>query len=48
VTDVALLAPFLGEARIIEDITAAGGPRSWNPSPAVELEYQQELWSGDG
>jgi hypothetical protein len=44
VTDVALLAPFVGEARIIEDIRSAGGPRSWNPSPAVELEYQQELW----
>jgi hypothetical protein len=45
VTDVALLAPFVGEAPIIEDITAAGGPRSWSPSPAVELEYQEELWS---
>jgi pimeloyl-ACP methyl ester carboxylesterase len=45
VTDVALLTPFVGEARIIEDITAAGGPRSWSPSPAVELEYQEELWN---
>jgi pimeloyl-ACP methyl ester carboxylesterase len=44
VTDVARLAPFVGEARIIEDITAAGGPRLWSPSPVVELAYQEELW----
>jgi pimeloyl-ACP methyl ester carboxylesterase len=44
VTDVALLAPFLGKAGVIEDIRAAGGLRSWSPSPAGELEYQQELW----
>ena len=43
-TDVALLAPFVGEARIIEDIAVAGGPRLWSPSPVVELAYQEELW----
>lgn len=44
VTGLALLAPFVGEPRIIEEIAAAGGVRSWSPRPMPELEFQHELW----
>jgi pimeloyl-ACP methyl ester carboxylesterase len=44
VTALALLAPFVGEPRIIEEIAAAGGVRSWSPRPMPELELQHELW----
>jgi pimeloyl-ACP methyl ester carboxylesterase len=44
VTGLALLAPFVGKPRVIEDIAAAGGVRSWSPIPLPELDFQHELW----
>jgi pimeloyl-ACP methyl ester carboxylesterase len=44
VTDLALLAPFVGEPPIIADIAGAGGVRSWSPTVMPEPEYQHELW----
>lgn len=43
-----LLAPFLGNARLLREIQAAGGIASWQPGPrpaAVDRgNYQRELW----
>lgn len=40
-----LLAPFLGEDKIIQEIRQAGGPLKWQPKgPTDEDHYQEMLW----
>jgi pimeloyl-ACP methyl ester carboxylesterase len=43
-----LLAPFLGERGLIEEIETAGGLAQWNAGPAVAAidkdNYQREVW----
>ncbi|MBU6470834.1 MAG: alpha/beta hydrolase [Gammaproteobacteria bacterium] len=43
-----LLAPYMGEPRLIRTIAAAGGPGQWNPgAPPASVNrknYQTELW----
>ena len=39
VASLVLLAPFLGEAPIIEEIAAAGGVRTWNPGEMATSDY---------
>jgi pimeloyl-ACP methyl ester carboxylesterase len=39
-----LLAPFLGDNKIIAEIAAAGGLRSWEPGAIAQGDYQRELW----
>lgn len=43
-----LLAPYLGDKPLLEEIAAAGGPANWNPGPVpatVNREnFQRELW----
>jgi len=41
-----LLAPFLGNPPIIEEVTAAGGLAGWKPGPAPagEEDFQRRLW----
>lgn len=41
-----LLAPFLGEEEIVNEIEQAGGIRAWDPGVAGEGDYQRKLWSG--
>lgn len=45
VTGVMLLAPFLGDADVLEEIEKAGGPRSWTPRRASDDDYQRDLWA---
>lgn len=41
-----LLAPFLGNPPIVEEVTAAGGLAGWEPGPAPagEEDFQRRLW----
>lgn len=41
-----LLAPFLGEEGIVNEIEQAGGLRAWEPGVIGEEDYQRKLWSG--
>ena len=44
---ILLMAPFLGEEEVIEEISLQGGLSSWRPPAAVDLQadYQRALWS---
>lgn len=48
VDGIVLLAPFLGDKELIEEIRRAGGIRTWQPGalPAVldERTYQRQIW----
>ena len=43
-----LLAPYLGDKDLIDEIQAAGGLAQWEPGPAVAVvngdNYQREVW----
>jgi enterochelin esterase-like enzyme len=43
-----LLAPYLGDTRLLSEISAAGGVSSWQPPASEEgkgfSSFQQELW----
>ena len=39
-----LLAPYLGDAAVIKEISAAGGVRQWEPDHISEDDYQRKLW----
>ncbi|MGD9330252.1 MAG: alpha/beta fold hydrolase [Desulfobacterales bacterium] len=42
---ICLVAPFLGDEEIIEEIQAAGGVRNWSPGVYdAEEDYQRMLW----
>lgn len=50
VDGVILLAPYMGSAEVIQDVRAAGGPRSWTSPPATaetsdERRRYHEMWS---
>lgn len=43
---ILILAPFLGDKEIIDEIKATGGLSKWNPKePIPEEDYQQALWA---
>lgn len=48
VSGLVLLAPYMGEPRLLRTIAAAGGPDQWNPGPPFaniqRQNYQTELW----
>ncbi len=44
VEGIVLLAPYLGDGKVIAEIRAAGGLRSWEPGPIAESDFQRELW----
>ena len=39
-----LLAPFLGEEEVIDEIAKAGGPATWKPGNVTEDDWGRELW----
>ena len=45
---LALFAPFLGNRELLDEIRAAGGPRTWDPGPLpAEMNgdnYQRQVW----
>src|SRR5258708_37647429 len=47
-TGLALFAPFLGNRELLDEIRAAGGPRTWDPGPLpAEMNgdnYQRQVW----
>jgi hypothetical protein len=48
VDGLVLLAPYLGEKPLLEEIAAAGGIAQWNPGPRPQTidgdNFQRELW----
>ena len=48
ITGVLLIAPFLGDRKLIEEIAAAGGLEHWRAPPRADAvgpdNYQRELW----
>lgn len=41
-----LLSPFVGDEKVVQEIDAAGGIRSWNPGPVEEKDFSRKLWLG--
>lgn len=44
VAGVVLIAPYLGEKPLIDEIEKAGGLRAWQPAPFSGADYQRETW----
>jgi pimeloyl-ACP methyl ester carboxylesterase len=40
-----LFAPYLGDSRLVHEITSAGGVRTWEPGVVLENDYQRNLWA---
>lgn len=46
VDGILLLAPFLGEEKVIEEVAAGGGLRGWKaPEPLAPDDFQRRLWA---
>lgn len=45
VDGVILLAPYLGEGTLLEEITRSGGIASWQPKPDADGDLDLEIWS---
>jgi pimeloyl-ACP methyl ester carboxylesterase len=46
VAGIVLLAPFLGEEPVIDEVAAAGGLRGWKaPDPLAPNDFQRRMWS---
>jgi pimeloyl-ACP methyl ester carboxylesterase len=46
VNGILLLAPFLGEEKVINEVAAAGGLRGWRPPETLAPDdFQRRLWS---
>jgi pimeloyl-ACP methyl ester carboxylesterase len=46
VDGIVLLAPFLGEEKMIQEVAAAGGLRGWKPPETLAADdYQHQLWT---
>ena len=41
---VFLLAPYLGDEDLFEEIDKAGGLARWQPGPIAEGDYQRDIW----
>lgn len=44
VTGAVLLAPFVGDEDVVDEIAKAGGPASWKPGEISKDDYQRDLW----
>jgi pimeloyl-ACP methyl ester carboxylesterase len=45
VTGLVLLAPYLGEKEIVNEVHRAGGVKAWEPGEIAESDYQRKLWA---
>jgi len=46
VDGIVLLAPFLGERQVIDEVAAAGGLRNWTPPQSLASDdFQRQLWA---
>ena len=46
VDQIVILAPFLGDDPIIDEIEAAGGLAEWQPGTIGDDDFQRRLWAG--
>ncbi len=44
ITGMVVLAPYLGNADVIAEISAAGGLKHWRPEPGFEHDAERRLW----
>ncbi len=44
VAGAVLIAPYLGEKPLLDEIEKAGGLRAWRPAPFSGGDYQRETW----
>ncbi|MGC4116867.1 MAG: hypothetical protein QM765_20360 [Myxococcales bacterium] len=44
VTGAVLIAPFVGDEDVIDEVEKAGGAAAWKPGPIAEDDYQRDLW----
>jgi pimeloyl-ACP methyl ester carboxylesterase len=44
VTGICLLAPYLGEGSLLEEIAGAGGLAKWQPGALREPDVEREIW----
>jgi pimeloyl-ACP methyl ester carboxylesterase len=44
VSGLVLLAPYLGDSVVINEIRTAGGVNAWSPATIKEADYQRMLW----
>lgn len=45
VDGIVLMSPWLGNRKVLQEIEAAGGPKTWTPPPPEDRNYATELWS---
>jgi pimeloyl-ACP methyl ester carboxylesterase len=45
IEEVMLIAPYLGESRIHQEIARAGGLESWDPGQWTAEDYERTLWA---
>jgi hypothetical protein len=45
VDEVVLIAPYLGESRIHQEIVRAGGLKAWDPGQWTSEDYERTLWA---
>lgn len=43
---IVVLAPYLGEPEVVEEVAGAGGVRSWHPPSNGEIDDQRKIWRG--
>jgi hypothetical protein len=39
-----LVAPYLGDDSLLQEIDRAGGVARWNPGPIADRDYQRDVW----
>ena len=44
ITGMLVLAPFLGKSRLIEELSNAGGLKTWHPSVNMQNDQMRTLW----
>ncbi len=44
VTGAVLIAPFVGDEEVLDEIELAGGPAAWRPGEVAPDDYQRDLW----
>jgi pimeloyl-ACP methyl ester carboxylesterase len=45
ITGMVVLAPYLGSADVIAEISAAGGLKRWQPGSSVQTDAERRLWA---
>jgi len=43
---IVILAPYLGDREVVEEVAKAGGMKAWCPAPGTEPDDQHKIWRG--